>query len=308
MHSIKTQCIPSGSLETRLCNGGVESPPHHNTMLSISYLIFPHNREPRADFRISVAGETSNTLERPRAADAVAAADDAAGADTDAADEGDADPSVNEVAAPRPRDREPTSPTPPPAPASQRRLNEIVADRTARGEPPGTADEDHLTQGRKESDEEDNEQALASQSARGGGARKRTRKSDAEIETNSDEDLSAPRRERKAAKARKRQRSPSPSTSSDSAEHRSGTSRHRPVTNSAIYNTYANEGQILAEVRKRFQTLVFVRDGSPPKTLTVYRHLNFKAVLQAAKDVMTATMNKQFKTVMDNAYKDTSKE
>ena len=32
----------SGSLETRLCNGGVGSPPHHNTMLSISYLIFPN--------------------------------------------------------------------------------------------------------------------------------------------------------------------------------------------------------------------------------------------------------------------------
>jgi hypothetical protein len=29
----------SGSLETRLCNGGVGTPPHHNTMLSISYLI-----------------------------------------------------------------------------------------------------------------------------------------------------------------------------------------------------------------------------------------------------------------------------
>jgi hypothetical protein len=30
----------SGSLETRLRNGGVGNPPHHNTMLSISYLIF----------------------------------------------------------------------------------------------------------------------------------------------------------------------------------------------------------------------------------------------------------------------------
>jgi hypothetical protein len=32
----------SGSLETRLCNGGVGITPHHNTMLSISYLISQH--------------------------------------------------------------------------------------------------------------------------------------------------------------------------------------------------------------------------------------------------------------------------
>ena len=37
----------SGSLATRLCNGGVGITPHHNTMLSISYLIsrdFPPDR------------------------------------------------------------------------------------------------------------------------------------------------------------------------------------------------------------------------------------------------------------------------
>ena len=105
MHSIITQCIPSGSLETRLCNGGVESPPHHNTMLSISYLIFPHNREPRADFRISIAGEPSNTLDVARAADAAAAAVDDAASVVDAADEGDGDPSVREVDAARPAPR-----------------------------------------------------------------------------------------------------------------------------------------------------------------------------------------------------------
>jgi hypothetical protein len=273
------------------------------------YLIFPHNREPRADFRISIAGEPSNTLDVARAVDAAAAAVDAAAADTDAADEGDADPSVRDVAGSRPDPRS-TSATPPPAPESQR-LDEIVADRTARGEPPGTADEDHLMEGRKESDSEDNEQAVASQSKRVATARKKNRKSDAENETASDEDLIAQRerkKDAKAAKARKRPRSPSTSDSSDSAEHRSGTSRHRPVTNSAIYNIYVSEGQILSEVRKRFQTIVFARDGSPPKTLTVHRQLNFKAALQAAKDVMTPKMHKEFKTAMDNAYKDTSKE
>ena len=42
LRPIIIQCIPFGSLETRLCNGGVGSPPHHNTMLSISYLFFPN--------------------------------------------------------------------------------------------------------------------------------------------------------------------------------------------------------------------------------------------------------------------------
>ncbi len=88
----------------------------------------------------------------------------------------------------------------------------------------------------------------------------------------------------------------------------SGTSRHRPVTNSAIYNTYVNEGQILSDVRKRFQSIVFARDGSAPKTLTVHRPLNFKAALLAAKDAMNTKMYREFKNAMENAYKDTSKE
>ena len=246
-------------------------------------------------------------MERPRAVDAVAAAED------EAADDGSGDPSVRDVDAARPAPRS-TSPTPPPAPAS--RLDEIVAERTARGAP-GTADEDHLMEGRQESDKEDNEQAVASnaeRSEREAAGRKKTakRKSDAAIETDSDGSLKAPRQRKKDAKtdakSRKRPRSPSPSDSSDSAEHRSGTSRHRPVTNSAIYNTYVNEGQILSDVRKRFQTIVFARDGSAPKTLTVHRALNFKATLLAAKDVMTSKMYKEFKTAMENAYKDTSKE
>jgi hypothetical protein len=78
--------------------------------------------------------------------------------------------------------------------------------------------------------------------------------------------------------------------------------------NSAIYNAYVNEGQILCDVRKRFQTIVFARDGSPPKTLTVHRPLNFKATLQAAKDVMNPKMFREFKTAMESAFKDSSKE
>jgi hypothetical protein len=70
----------------------------------------------------------------------------------------------------------------------------------------------------------------------------------------------------------------------------------------------ANEGQILSDVCRRFQTLIFARDGSPIKTLTVHCHLNFKLTLIAAKDVMEQRMYKEFDIAMDNAYKDTSKE
>ncbi len=250
-------------------------------------------------------------MERPRAVDAVEAAAD------DAADEGSGDPSVTDIASrPERGEQRSASTTPPPAPACQARLRDIIAERDARGEePPGIADEDHLLEGQKESDVEDNLQAVASQaerSAREAAGRKKTRKSDPvidpAIETDSDGSLKAPRQRKKDAKSRKRARSPSSSDSSDSAEHRSGTSRHRPVTNSAIYNTYVSEGQILSDVRKRFQTIVFARDGSAPKTLTVHRPLNFKAALLAAKDVMNAKMYKEFKTAMENAYKDTSKE
>ena len=88
-----------------------------------------------------------------RAADAAAAAVDDAASVVDAADEGDGDQSVCEVDAARPAPRF-TSPTPPPASASEPRLIEVIAARTAHGEPPGIDDEDHLMEGQKESDVE----------------------------------------------------------------------------------------------------------------------------------------------------------
>jgi hypothetical protein len=51
-----------------------------------------------------------------------------------------------------------------------------------------------------------------------------------------------------------------------------------------------------------------VRDGSPVKTLTIHRHLNYKLTLKAAKDTMEPGLYKQFKHAMEIAYKDTSKE
>ena len=68
------------------------------------------------------------------------------------------------------------------------------------------------------------------------------------------------------------------------------------------------DGPALADARRRFQTLIFARDGSPIKSLTIHRQLNFKLVLIAAKDVMDPKLFKDFKNAMYIAYKDTSKE
>ena len=110
----------------------------------------------------------------------------------------------------------------------------------------------------------------------------------------------------KSAKKNKRPNPPSPEpVDSDDPDARTA-SRHKPVSTSAIYTTY--DGPALADARRRFQTLIFARDGSPIKSLTIHRQLNFKLVLIAAKDVMDPKLFKDFKNAMNIAYKDTSKE
>jgi hypothetical protein len=92
---------------------------------------------------------------------------------------------------------------------------------------------------------------------------------------------------------------------SDESDNRPA-SRHKPVSKSTIYKTY--EGQILSDVRRRFQTLIISRDGFPLKSLTIHRDINFKLSLIAARDIMEKRMFTDFKNAMENALKDTSKE
>lgn len=239
-------------------------------------------------------------MDRPRAADAAAAAlDDAVQADVD--------PSVSDVVdAPAPGSR---SPTPPPASQLDRLLDE-VASRVERGEEaPGIADGDELLEGRPESDAEDNVQAVAAAEKRRVAAaekRHRTQRTSASDDDTDSGVTAAVSRRKSGAKTAKRPRSRSPEpVDSDSSDHRP-TSRHKPASTSAIYT--AHEGPILSDVRRRFQTLIFVRDGSPIKTLTIHRHLNFKLALTAAKDVMEPKIYRDFKNAMEIAYKDTTKE
>jgi hypothetical protein len=127
---------------------------------------------------------------------------------------------------------------------------------------------------------------------------KRSHKSD--VNADSDSDGPAARSRKKGAKG-----VPHVVYDSDDSDNRPS-SRHKPVSGSAIYSMY--EGQVLSDVRRRFQTLIFVRDGSPPKTLTIHRHMNYKLALIAAKDVMDGRLYKEFKNAMEIAYKDTTKE
>ena len=125
------------------------------------------------------------------------------------------------------------------------------------------------------------------------------------VVSDTESDEPGPQKKRKPKKPKPE---PQVVVDSDDSEdrHRASTSRHKPVTSSAIYNAF--DGAILNDVRRRFQTLIFVRDGCPLKTLTLHRHLNYKLTLKAAKDAMEPGLYKQFKNAMEVAYKDTSKE
>ena len=254
-----------------------------------------------AYFLPSFSGEASdNTLERPRAADAAAAALDDAREDGDGDGDGD-DPSVKTVERP-PGSR---SPTPPPR-ASQARLADELAARSARGEVlPGFSDGDALVEGRPDSDVDDNVQAVAAATDR-----RRNKPPPAKrplpADADSEPEAVSTTKGGKSAKKNKRPNPPSPEpVDSDDPDARTA-SRHKPVSTSAIYTMY--DGPALAEARRRFQTLIFARDGSPIKSLTIHRQLNFKLVLIAAKDVMDPKLFKDFKNAMYIAYKDTSKE
>ena len=94
------------------------------------------------------------------------------------------------------------------------------------------------------------------------------------------------------------------SDSEDDKEQKDG-SRHLSVQVSQIYKDWA--GIALDATRRRFQTMMMVRDGYPLKTQTPYKVLNYKLVLRAASAVMSAKDAAQFIAQMERAFKDTDK-
>ena len=95
-------------------------------------------------------------------------------------------------------------------------------------------------------------------------------------------------------------------TIEDSDEEADRKSRHKSVDGSKIYRDW--EGALLAEVRRRFTTLIAARDGFPLRFGATYREINYKLAIQAAKDVMPKQQFTLFKNQMEVAFKDPSKE
>ena len=210
----------------------------------------------------------------------------------------------------------------PPPPVSQARLSSVLVERALNGESPaGLASGDELVQGRPESEAEDNVQAVENAEKRLQEKKSAPKKKDApskrpreerrteERKAVSDTESEDPGPQKKRI-PKKTKPKPEPQVVDDSDDSegppRASSSRHKPVTSSAIYNAY--DGAILNDVRRRFQTLIYVRDGSPVKTLTIHRHLNYRLTLKSAKDTMETVLYRQFKNAMEIAYKDTSKE
>jgi hypothetical protein len=205
------------------------------------------------------------------------------------------------------------SPTPPPASQAKATLADHLAKLVATGaEIPGFASEDELVAGESS---RDNVVAAAAGEKRAGEKRKKAVEPDA---TESDENAvpkAARRDSRKSGTVQSKRRAvpvPEPKrprdtiTVEDSDEEHERKSRHKSVEGSKIYKDW--EGPLLAEVRRRFTTLIAVRDGYPLRFGVTFREMNYKLALQAARDVMPKAQFTAFRTQMEAAFKDPSKE
>ena len=93
--------------------------------------------------------------------------------------------------------------------------------------------------------------------------------------------------------------------SDDDKDQAAVVSRHTPVTVSQIYKDWY--GNLLDDVRRRFQTLMFARDGYPLKTLAQHKKLNYKLVLRAANQIMSTKDHTAFQSQMDRALRDSER-
>ena len=248
----------------------------------------------------------------PRGADKAAAADD---------NERHGDEDEGEDAAVKVVDGEPAgepagepsrlgsrSPTPPPS-ANTEKLADHLARLVANGEEvPGVDSDDGLLEGETR---KDNVVAAAV------GGERAKRKAKARDDTESDEVASSKgaRGAHKTVKSSNKgkgraepvsKRKRDEITIEDSDEEADRKSRHKSVDGSKIYRDW--EGALLAEVRRRFTTLIAARDGFPLRFGATYREINYKLAIQAAKDVMPKQQFTLFKNQMEVAFKDPSKE
>ena len=220
-------------------------------------------------------------------------------------------------------------------------LSDVLAGMAARGEAmPGMDDEDALLQGDEREADLD---AVAVTAARNRRKQKATVKKptpNPKADTESDTDLPDRKRSKEsggkgrdsaagkgrdsaagkgrdsaAGKGRdsaggsagkgKRPREEVDLVSDDDDKDRAVGSRHTPVTVSQIYKDWC--GNLLDDVRRRFQTLMFARDGYPLKTLSTHKKLNFKLVLRAANQIMSTKDYTAFQSQMDRALRDSER-
>ena len=220
-------------------------------------------------------------------------------------------------------------------------LSDVLAGMAARGEAmPGMDDEDALLQGDEREADLD---AVAVTAARNRRKQKATVKKptpNPKADTESDTDLPDRKRSKEsggkgrdsaagkgrdsaagkgrdsaAGKGRdsaggsagkgKRPREEVDLVSDDDDKDRAVGSRHTPVGVSQIYKDWY--GNLLDDVRRRFQTLMFARDGYPLKTLSTHKKLNFKLVLRAANQIMSTKDYTAFQSQMDRAFRDSER-
>lgn len=238
------------------------------------------------------------------------------------------------------------SPTPPP-PASQSRsprrasqaggnLADVLAGMVSRGEDlPGLDDEDALLQGDEE--RERDLDTVAVTAGRNRQKQKATQRKKADTESETDlpdskrskesggkgrgsaggkerDSVGGKGRDSAGGKGRdsaggsagkgKRSREEVDLVSDDDKDQ-AVVSRHMPVGVSQIYKDWY--GSLLDDVRRRFQTLMFARDGYPLKTLATHKKLNFKLVLRAANQIMSAKDYTAFQSQMDRAFRDSER-
>ena len=82
-------------------------------------------------------------------------------------------------------------------------------------------------------------------------------------------------------------------------------SRHKSVKSSDLYKKW---DQRVPDIRQRCHLLMLVRDGFPCKTSKNHQELNYRLVLQAARDIMDVVTYKRFKSDMDAAFNSTDRE
>ena len=272
--------------------------------LTFSYFLFVAGSKNDSD------KNAQSALDAPRSADKAAAeADDERNADGQ-----EEDAAVHAVRDARQQPPGSRSPTPPPDTdkPQEGNLADHLAALVANGdEMPGIDSEDELLEGESRAD-----------NVTAADVGKKRRKAVEQDATESDETAKVARRATKEGKDSRKsgtvkgkgriapglvsKRARETITVEDSDEEHERKSRHKSVEGSKIYKDW--EGPLLADVRRRFAALIAARDGYPLRFGATFREMNYKLALQAAKDVMPKPQYAAFRTQMEAAFKNPSKE